>query len=102
MRVREWLRDAVLVAAAAAVGWWAHGAGAPVHAAGGDGGLAFQFMPGGDQSSLSIYNPSDRTLYVYPRVGVGNSHLNCQYMFHLRSPGGSIDRENCRPGEALP
>ena len=100
MRVRELVRDVVLVGAAAAVGWWSHGAGTAVHAA--DGNLAFQFMPAGDQSSLSIYNESDRTIYVYPRVGVGNAHINCMYMFHLRQFGGAIDRENCKPGNALP
>ncbi len=101
MRVREWLRDAVLVAAAVGVGWWMHGVGA-VHAAGGDGGMAFQFTPGGDQSSLAVYDPEERTLYVYPRVGVGNSHIGCQYMFHLRRMGDSIDREICKPGSVLP
>ena len=105
MRVRELFRDAVLVAAAAAVGWWSHGAGTPVHAARGEdsgGNLAFQFLPGGEQSSLSIYSPEDRTIYVYPHVGVGNSHISCTYMFHMRQLGGAIDRENCKPGSLLP
>ncbi len=101
MRVQDLLRDGCLVAAAAAVGWWCHGAGTPVRAES-EGNLAFQFMPGGDQSSLSIYSPSDRTLYVYPHVAVGNSLVSCQYMFHLRQLGGAIERENCKPGSQLP
>lgn len=105
MRVREVGRDVVLVAAAAAVGWWCHGAGMPVHAERGAesyGSLGFQFMPGGDQSSLSIYSEGDHTIYVYPRVGVGNAHIGCEYKFHIRRLGDAIDRENCRPGSALP
>jgi hypothetical protein len=103
MRIRELFRDMVLVAAAVAVGWWCHGTS--VHAErGADSGsnLAFQFLPGGDQSSLSVYSPEDRTIYIYPRVGTGNSHISCMYMFHMRQLGGSIDRENCKPGSQLP
>ena len=101
MRVRDLLRDVVLMAAVAAVGWWCHGAGTPVGAET-EGTLAFQFMPGSDQSSLSIYSQSDRTLYVYPHVAVGNSLVSCQYMFHLHQLGGAIERENCKPGSQLP
>ncbi len=111
MRVRELLRDCVLIGAAAAVGWWAHGAGTPVAAgslssSGGDAsanaGLAFQFMGVGSQADLAVYNPANRTLYVYPRVGVGNSHISCEYSFHIRQPGAAMDRENCPVGEQLP
>lgn len=109
MRVRDVLRDGVLVAAAAAVGWWWHGADRPVLAqrgadGGGGGGanLAFQFLGAGPQADLAVYSPGDRTLYVYPRVGVGNAHMSCEYSLHITRPGAAMDREICRPGAALP
>lgn len=101
MQARKVLRDVALVALAAALGWWCHPAA--VHAQRGiEGNLDFQFMPGGDQLSLSIYSPADRTIYVYPRVGTGNANVSCEYMFHVHQPGGAIQRENCRPGTVLP
>lgn len=103
MRNRTVFRDLALAAAAAALGWWCHGTS--VHAERGAdsaGNIAFQFLPAGDQASLSIYSPEDRTIYVYPHVGTGNSHVSCQYMFHMRQLGGGIDRENCKPGSQLP
>ena len=102
MRIRELFRDVILVAAAAAVGWWCHGTS--VHAERGAdsaGNLAFQFLPG-DQPTLSVYSPEDRTIYIYPHVATGNSHIGCLYMFHMRQLGGAIDRENCKAGSMLP
>jgi hypothetical protein len=111
MRVRELVRDVVLVAAAAAVGWWCHGAGTPVHAErasssnsarGDDSGVAFQIIGEGAGTGLALYSPGNHVLYVYPRVGTGNSHISCEYSFRINRPGGAIDRENCPVGEQLP
>src|SRR4051812_48829885 len=107
MNKRSLMRDALLVAAPVLVGWWLRGPDATVlaqhsgsssSARGGDSGLSFQLGGGNPQESLTIYNPGNRTLYVYPHVGTGNSHMTCQYMLRIDAPGGPIDRQNCAVG----
>jgi hypothetical protein len=103
---------AVAVAVAVAFGWWLRGAGTAVLAQkssssssssrGGDGGLAFQMSGIGPQAVLTVYNPGNRTLYVYQRIGEGNSNINCSYSFTVSNPGGPIQRSNCPIGELLP
>ena|SRR5438105_4695999 len=108
MEMRGLVRDVLLVAVAVMVGWWVRGADAPVSAqhssssssarSTGESGLSFQFQDGSPQQSLTIYNPTNRTLYVYPRIGTGNSHISCEYMLKVASPGAPIDRQNCQIG----
>lgn len=108
MNPRSFIRDALLVAVAVLAGWWLRSADTAVLAQhstssssardDGGAGLSFQFGSGRPEDSLTVYNPASRTLYVYPRVGTGNSHISCQYMFHVKNPGGPIDRENCAVG----
>lgn len=110
MEMRRLIRDGVLVAIALAVGWWVRGAdksvlaqrsGSSSSARGGvsDATLGFQFQGPEPQQSLSIYNPENHTLYVYPRVGQGNAHISCEYSFRIERPGAPIDRQNCPVGE---
>jgi len=68
----------------------------------GDGNLAFQMTGAGPDASLTIYNPENHTLYVYSRVGAGNSQINCAYSFRITKPGAPLERENCPIGEFLP
>ena len=67
-----------------------------------DANLAFQMNGAGPQATLTVYNPANRTLYVYPRISQGNSHISCGYSFSIPSPGAPIDRTNCPAGEFLP
>jgi hypothetical protein len=102
-----WVRDAVLLTAAAAIGWFAHGRPATVYAApsssssarGSDvsGNLAFQLGGAGLEGDLTIYSQSDHSLYVYPNAN-SNNHINCAFVLHIHAPGAPIDRENCAPG----
>jgi hypothetical protein len=57
---------------------------------------------GGPQSSLTVYNPANHTLYVYPRVGVGSSSINCEYSLTVNQPGAPIQRKNCPVGDQVP
>lgn len=97
---RPLLRDLALLAFAAALGWWAHGANTTVRA---DtlgrypDDLHFQFGGTGIEGSLSLYSPSDHKLYVYP-AAAGSSHISCAYMLKLDRPGMLIERSNCAPG----
>ena len=94
------VRDGVVMAAAVAVGWWAHGVEGRVHAAS-EANMAYQFDSLTPASSLTLYNPDERTLYVYQGATAGNSHLNCSFRYHLSRFGAPIDRENCAPGSLL-
>lgn len=110
MRVGALVRGVALVCLAVAVGWWARGAGTTVLAQksssssssrGGDTGLEFQMTGAGPQAALTVYNPGNKTLYVYQRIGEGNSHISCAYSFTVTAPGGPIDRANCPVGDLL-
>jgi hypothetical protein len=93
------MRDGVLVAAALAIGWWAHSgvavqANSSSHAS---GELSFQFMKNDINNSLTIYDAGEHVLYVYQGASsLGASKINCSYMFHIANAGAPIQRENCR------
>jgi hypothetical protein len=105
MRVGSVVRGLALVCLAVAVGWWLRGAGRTVLAdsssRGSDAGLEFQMTGAGPQAALTVYNPGNRTLYLYQRIGEGNSHISCAFSFTVSSPGGPIERKNCGVGELL-
>jgi hypothetical protein len=103
MRVHAVVRDVVLLGVAVAVGWWMRGGGTPVLAsgAGSDGNLAFQVSGMGPDTALTVYNTNNRTLYVYPRIQQGNSHISCGYSFAMTSPGAPMERQNCGVGEQV-
>jgi len=113
MRLRSVVRDLALVCLAVAVGWWGRDAGKPVLAqrsssssssrgSDADANLAFQFVGSGPQQSLAVFNPDNHTIYVYPRVGEGNSHISCEYSFTINRPGAAMDRQNCPMGDQAP
>ena len=104
MRLRSVLRDLALLCLAVAVGWWVRGAETTVLAqrSSSDAALVFQLTGIGSQQSLAVFNPQNHTLYVYPRIGEGNSHISCEYSFTIANPGLAIDRQNCPVGEQVP
>jgi hypothetical protein len=118
MRVRSVVRDLVLLCLAVAIGWWGRGADTAVLAqhssstssSSSRGGtatadpltLAFQMTGNGPDAALTLYNPGNRTLYVYERAGAGNSVVNCTYSFAIASPGAAIRRDNCAVGDLIP
>jgi len=63
------------------------------HASGDD--VQFELQGVNEASSLLVYQPSTRTVYVYRGAMVGNSALQCNFKFELTKPGGVIHRENC-------
>jgi hypothetical protein len=67
-----------------------------------DGSLSFQFNSEiGPASGLTIYNPTEHTLYVYQGITQGNSHVNCSFTLHIGHLGGPVDRQNCPIGNAF-
>ena len=91
-----WAKGAGIAAAALALGLWlgnARGARAGSYAD--DGPVQFQLSGMSERSSLLVYEPSKRTVYVYQGATTGNSYVGCSYMFELGRPGEPIHRENC-------
>jgi hypothetical protein len=102
MPARPLLRDLTLLAAAAAIGWWAHGANTAVQAQHNsssdtrESSLGFAYSGLGPDGQLTLYNSSNHTLYVYPSVGrSGSSHINCLYSVHVDAAGAPLERTNC-------
>jgi hypothetical protein len=112
MHLNPVVRDLALVATVVSVGWWFRDAAMPVQAqrsssssssrGSGDASLMFQLSGVGAETALTVYNPANHTLYVYPRVGTGNSHINCEFSFTIANPGAPIERQNCPVGDQVP
>ncbi len=91
------LREVLIAMATLSIGWWAHST-RPVQAqAAGPASLNFEFNNIGPSTSLSLYNPADNTIYVYP-ISVSNTRINCSFRVRLGTLGGPINRENCPRG----
>jgi hypothetical protein len=91
-KIRGLLRDILALVGVFAPGYWLAGPRA-VHASGDN--LEFQLQGVNEASSLLVYEPSARTVYVYRGAIVGNSALQCNFKFELSKPGGVIRRDNC-------
>lgn len=93
-----WTRNGLALLGVLALGLWL-GSGRTVKAAsstyayGGD--VQFQLAGVSQQSSLLLYDPGSKTLYVYQGATTGSSNVLCSFMFHLDRPGGAIQRINC-------
>ena len=88
----EVLRNLLALAGVFALGYWLAGARA-VHASSDD--VQFELQGVNENSSLLVYQPSTKTVYVYRGAMAGNSALQCNFMFQMTKPGGVIHRENC-------
>src|SRR5271170_7891126 len=91
-KAKELLRNLLALAGVFAFGYWLAGARA-VHASSDD--VQFELQGVNENSSLLVYQPSTKTVYVYRGAMVGNSALQCNFMFQMTKPGGVIHRENC-------
>lgn len=91
-----WTRNALALAGVLALGFWlgsARTAKADSYGSGGD--VLFQLAGVSEHSSLLVYQPGSKTVYVYQGATTGNSSLQCSYMFQLDRPGSTIHRINC-------
>ncbi len=94
----DWLRNLLAIAGILALGYWL-GSARPVKASGDD--VQFELQGVNESSSLLVYQPSTRTVYVYRGAMAGNSSLQCNFKFEMNKPGGVIRRENC-PVQSIP
>jgi hypothetical protein len=92
---RIWMRNTLALASVLALGFWL-GAGRTVRASGYNGGdVEFQLTGVDETSSLLVYQPGTRTVYVYRGATTGNAALQCSFMFQLDRPGDVIRRVPC-------
>lgn len=96
---KEWLRNLLAIVGLVAVGFWL-GSNNSVKAATSD--VEFQLTGVNETSSLLVYQPSNKTVYVYRGATVGGSTVQCSFKYQLSAPGEPIQRVNCPIGSALP
>lgn len=79
-----------------ALGIWL-GSGTKVSASSDDGAgnAVFQLTGIDPASSLLVYQPRNKTIFVYQGATTGNSALQCSFMFQLDKPGEVIRRVPC-------
>jgi hypothetical protein len=97
------LRNGLAVVGLVSIGFWA-GNGGIVKAASSASGsdVEFQLTGVNETSSLLVYQPSTKTVYVYRGATVGGSTLQCSFKYLMGAPGDAIQRVNCPVGSALP
>jgi hypothetical protein len=95
--VRGWTRNVLALLGVLALGFWL-GAGRTVNASSGEssaGDVEFQLTSVSPSSSLLVYQPGTKTVYVYQGATTGNSALQCSFKFQLDRPGDVIRRVSC-------
>jgi hypothetical protein len=98
-KMNEYMRNLLVLAGALALGYTA-GSSRPVKAATGD--IAFQLVDVKETSSLLVYQPSSKTVYVYRGATAGSSSLQCSFKYVLEAPGGVIQRVPCPVQSTFP
>ena len=96
-KVWNWARNGLALGAVLAFGFWL-GAGRTVNASSYDsGGMGVQFQLAGvnEASSLLVYQPETKTVYVYQGATLGNASVQCSYKFQMTRPGEVIHRVPC-------
>ena len=98
-KVWTWTRNGLVFVGVLALGFW-FGASRTVKASSrgydsSGSGVQFQFTGAKDSSSLLVYQPETRTVYLYQGALVGNASLQCSYMFEMTRPGEVIRRIPC-------
>lgn len=99
----SWARNGLALGAVLAFGFWL-GAGRAVKASSSDAGMGVQFQLAGVsmESSLLVYQPETRTVYVYQGATFGNANVQCTYKFQMTRPGDVIRRVPCPVPELNP
>jgi hypothetical protein len=99
-QVEELMRNALAVVGLLALGYWL-GSSRPVAASSTTGSMEFQLSGVDQNSSLLVYQPEAKAVYVYRGATLGNETVNCSYKFLLGEPGGPVKRVNCPVGSAF-
>ena len=103
-RVWGWVRNSLALGGVLALGFWL-GSGRAVKASSYDSsGMGVQFQLAGinEASSLLVYEPQTRTVYLYQGATLGNANVQCTYKFQMTRPGEVIRRVPCPVQRLLP
>jgi len=103
-KVWEWTKNGLALAGVLALGFWL-GSGRTVNASSyqsGGGDVEFQLTGISPTSSLLVYQPGTKTVYVYQAATTGNAALQCSFMFQLEKPGNVIRRIPCAVQQLIP
>lgn len=98
-KMNEWPHNLLALAGALALGYML-GSGGTVKAATGD--IAFLLVDVKETSSLLVYQPSSKTVYVYRGATAGSTALQCSFKYVIEAPGGVIQRVSCPVQSTLP
>jgi len=92
-----WVRNGLMLVGVLALGYWlgAGGTAKASNSSASTGDVQFQLAGVNEKSSLLVYQPGTRTVYVYQGATTGNSYLQCSFKFQLTTPGGAIQRLPC-------
>ena len=100
-KLSEWVRNGLALIGVLALGCWL-GANGTVKASSSAGDVQFQLGTVSEHSSLLIYHPESKTVYVYQGATTGNSNLQCSFKYQLGVPGAAIQRVPCPVQTLLP
>jgi hypothetical protein len=99
-----WVRNVLALVGVLALGYWL-GADRTVKASSyvqSGESVGFQLTGVDETSSLLVYQPATKTVYVYRGATLGNSALQCSYKFQMDKPGGVIQRLSCPVQSLIP
>jgi hypothetical protein len=99
-----WSRNALAILGVLALGYWFGNTRAVSASSTGSNGFGVQFQLTGinESSSLLVYQPETKTVYVYRGATTGNSALQCSYKYQMDRPGGVIQRTPCDVQQLIP
>jgi hypothetical protein len=103
-KVWSWARNGLALGGVLALGFCL-GAGRTVKASSYEsGGMGVQFQLAGvnEASSLLVYQPETKTVYVYQGATLGNAAVQCTYKFQMTRPGEVIRRVPCAVQQLIP
>jgi hypothetical protein len=100
-KAAEWSRNLLAVFGLLAAGFWLGGVNQVKAASSDGGGVEFQLSGVNETSSLLVYQPGSKTVYVYRGATTGNSTVQCSFKYFLDKPGDPIQRVNCPIGSAM-
>jgi len=99
-----WAKKGFALIGVLALGFWL-GSARSVRASSDEsasGVLQFQLTSVNPASSLLVYQPKTNTVYVYQGATIGNSALQCSFMFQLERAGQVIRRVPCEVPKLIP
>jgi len=103
-QLTRWLKEILPILMILALAYWL-GVTRPVRStvyAANQDDPQFQLTTVNQASSLLVYQPDTKTIYVYQGATTGSSSVQCSFKFQLGKPGAVIQRVPCPVASLLP